>query len=29
MTSIRATEFGFAALHDTPVPYPQRIRKYY
>ena len=25
----RATEFGFAAAHDAPIPYLQRIREYY
>ncbi len=29
MTSPRATEYGFAAKHDVPIPYLQRIREYY
>lgn len=29
MTSARGKEFGFAAAHDTPIPYLQRIRQYY
>lgn len=29
MTSSRAGEFGFAAAHDAPIPYLQRIRDYY
>jgi glycine/betaine/sarcosine/D-proline reductase family selenoprotein B len=29
MTSARATHYGFAAPHDAPIPYLQRIRDYY
>src|SRR5205085_8290222 len=29
MSSIRATRYGFAAPHDAPIPYLQRIRDYY
>jgi len=29
MTSERNDEFGFAAAHDSPIPYMQRIRDYY
>jgi D-proline reductase (dithiol) PrdB len=29
MTSERDREFGFAATHDAPIPYLQRIRTYY
>ena len=29
MTSERGREFGFAAAHDAPIPYMQRIRDYY
>ena len=29
MTSERDREFGFAAPHDAPIPYLQRIRDYY
>jgi len=29
MTSERMQEFGFAASHDAPIPYLQRIRSYY
>jgi len=29
MTRERATEYGFAATHDVPIPYLQRIRDYY
>jgi len=29
MTSDRSTEFGFAAAHDAPIPYLQRVRTYY
>jgi D-proline reductase (dithiol) PrdB len=29
MTSGRSAEFGFAAAHDVPIPYLQRIRDYY
>ena len=29
MTSVRATHYGFAAPHDAPIPYLQRIRDYY
>jgi hypothetical protein len=29
MTSERGREFGFAAAHDAPIPYLQRIRSYY
>ena len=29
MTSERDREFGFAAAHDAPIPYLQRIRDYY
>jgi hypothetical protein len=29
MTSERGKEFGFAAAHDAPIPYVQRIRDYY
>jgi hypothetical protein len=29
MTSERGREFGFAAAHDAPIPYLQRIRDYY
>jgi len=29
MTSERASEFGFAAAHDAPIPYLQRVRTYY
>jgi len=29
MTSERGKEFGFAAAHDAPIPYLQRIRDYY
>jgi D-proline reductase (dithiol) PrdB len=29
MTSERSGEFGFAAVHDAPIPYIQRIRDYY
>jgi hypothetical protein len=29
MTSDRTTDFGFAAPHDAPIPYLQRIRDYY
>ena len=29
MTSQRDDEFGFAASHDAPIPYLQRIRAYY
>jgi D-proline reductase (dithiol) PrdB len=29
MNSLRATEYGFAATHDVPIPYLQRIRDYY
>ena len=29
MTSGRGGEFGFAAAHDAPIPYLQRIRDYY
>ena len=29
MTSERHGEFGFAAAHDAPIPYLQRIRDYY
>lgn len=29
MDSVRATQFGFAATHDAPIPYLQRIREYY
>jgi hypothetical protein len=29
MTSERRSEFGFAAVHDAPIPYLQRIRDYY
>jgi D-proline reductase (dithiol) PrdB len=29
MTSARATDHGFAATHDVPIPYLQRIRDYY
>ena len=29
MTSGRATDHGFAATHDVPIPYLQRIREYY
>ena len=29
MTSARDREFGFAAAHDAPIPYLQRIRDYY
>jgi D-proline reductase (dithiol) PrdB len=25
----RGTEFGFAPVHDTPIPYLQRVRTYY
>lgn len=27
--SERGSEFGFAAAHDTPIPYVQRVRTYY
>jgi len=29
MTGGRASEFGFAAAHDAPIPYLQRVRTYY
>jgi D-proline reductase (dithiol) PrdB len=29
MISERASRFGFAATHDVPIPYLQRIREYY
>ena len=29
MTDEQANELGFAAAHDTPIPYLQRIRTYY
>ncbi|MSO84690.1 MAG: glycine reductase [Rhodospirillales bacterium] len=29
MTSARGGEFGFAAAHDSPIPYMQRVRTYY
>ena len=29
MTSDRSSDFGFAAPHDAPIPYLQRIREYY
>jgi hypothetical protein len=29
MISARATHYGFAAPHDAPIPYLQRIRDYY
>jgi len=29
MTSDRRQDFGFAAAHDAPIPYLQRIREYY
>src|SRR5436190_15092825 len=29
MANERASEFGFAAAHDAPIPYLQRIRDYY
>lgn len=29
MTSERGGTFGFAAAHDTPIPYVQRVRTYY
>jgi len=29
MTKERDREFGFAAAHDVPIPYLQRIREYY
>ena len=29
MTSGGGGEFGFAAVHDAPIPYLQRIRTYY
>ena len=29
MTSEYGKEFGFAAAHDVPIPYLQRIRDYY
>ena len=29
MTSERGGEFGFAATHDAPIPYLQRVRTYY
>ena len=29
MASARGREFGFAAAHDAPIPYLQRIRSYY
>ncbi len=29
MTSERESNFGFAASHDAPIPYLQRIRDYY
>lgn len=29
MTSERSNEFGFAAVHDAPVPYMRRTRDYY
>jgi len=29
MTSARQRQFGFAASHDAPIPYLQRIRDYY
>ena len=29
MTSERLGKFGFAAVHDAPIPYLQRIRDYY
>jgi hypothetical protein len=29
MTSGRQRDFGFAAAHDAPIPYLQRIREYY
>jgi D-proline reductase (dithiol) PrdB len=29
MAGVRATQYGFAAPHDAPIPYLQRIRDYY
>src|SRR6202171_5589982 len=29
MTNVGATEYGFAATHDGPIPYLQRSRGYY
>lgn len=29
MTRVGATAYGFAATHDVPIPYLQRIRQYY
>jgi D-proline reductase (dithiol) PrdB len=29
MTRVRASEYGFAAPHDVPIPYLNRIRDYY
>jgi D-proline reductase (dithiol) PrdB len=29
MTTFRSNQFGFAAPHDAPIPYLQRIRDYY
>jgi hypothetical protein len=29
MTNVYATEYGFAATHDVPIPYLPRIREYY
>ena len=29
MTNAQATEHGFAATHDVPIPYLQRVREYY
>ncbi|MEJ7670591.1 MAG: glycine reductase [Casimicrobiaceae bacterium] len=29
MTNERGSEFGFAEVHDAPIPYLQRIRDYY
>ena len=29
MTTARQRDFGFAAAHDAPIPYLQRIREYY
>jgi hypothetical protein len=29
MNGVRANEYGFAATHDVPIPYLQRIREYY
>ena len=29
MTNVHATEYGFAATHDVPIPYLRRVREYY